>query len=93
MEIAKSIVVFIIAGLCEIGGGYLVWPWLLEGKSAWLALAGAIGLGLYGIVATFQTTNFGRASAAYGGIFIVMAMLWDWQVDKKPRTDLISSLH
>ena len=82
MEIARSLFYFILAGLCEIGVGYLVWLWLREGKSAWLALLGAIVLVLYGIIPTLQPAHFGRVYAAYGGIFIVLAILWGWQVDK-----------
>ncbi len=94
MVIAKSLFYFILAGLFEIGGGYLVWLWLREGKSPWLALIGGIVLILYGIIPTFQPAHFGRVYAAYGGIFIVMAMLWGWQVDKiKPdRCDLIGGI-
>ena len=50
MYIIKSIFYFLLAGLFEIGGGYLIWQWLREGKSLWYALAGAIVLILYGIV-------------------------------------------
>ena len=82
MEIAKSIFYFIIAGLCEIGGGYLVWLWLREGKKFWVALLGAVILIIYGIVPTFQPAHFGRVYAAYGGVFIVLSILWGWQVDK-----------
>ncbi len=82
MEIARSLFYFTLAGLFEIGGGYLVWLWLREGKSAWLALLGAIVLVLYGIIPTLQPAHFGRVYAAYGGIFIVLAILWGWQVDK-----------
>jgi small multidrug resistance family-3 protein len=74
--ILYSLFFFFIAGLCEIGGGYLVWLWLREHYS-WIA--GALGgfvLFLYGIIPTFQPSNFGRVYAAYGGIFIVMALLW-----------------
>lgn len=74
-NILKSILIFILAGLCEIGGGYLVWLWLRENKPLWLGAIGLIVLGLYGIVATIQPTNFGRVYAAYGGIFIVLAIL------------------
>lgn len=76
MEIARSLFYFTLAGLCEIGGGYLVWLWLREGKSAWLALLGAIVLVLYGIIPTLQPAHFGRVYAAYGGIFIALAILW-----------------
>ena len=79
--VLKSILIFILAGLCEIGGGYLVWLWLRENKPLWWGAIGLIVLGLYGIVATFQSANFGRVYAAYGGIFIVLAILWGWKVD------------
>jgi small multidrug resistance family-3 protein len=82
MEIAKSLFYFIIAGLCEIGGGYLVWLWLREGKSLWVALLGALVLIIYGVVPTFQPAHFGRVYAAYGGVFIVLSILWGWLVDK-----------
>jgi len=78
----KSIMFFILAGLCEIGGGYLVWLWLRENKSIWYAAAGAIVLVAYGIVPTFQPSHFGRVYAAYGGVFIVMSLLWGWKIDK-----------
>jgi len=93
MVITKSLFFFILAGLCEIGGGYLVWQWLREGKSAWLAVAGAVILVLYGVIPTFQPAHFGRVYAAYGGIFIIMALLWGWLIDKiaPDRIDLIGS--
>lgn len=93
MEISKSLFYFVLAGLCEIGGGYLVWLWLREGKSVWVALIGAIILVLYGVIPTLQPAHFGRVYAAYGGIFIVMAILWGWKVDKiqPDRFDLIGA--
>jgi len=91
MEVSKSLLYFVLAGLCEIGGGYLIWQWLREGKSIWLALAGAMVLILYGIIPTLQPANFGRVYAAYGGIFIVLSILWGWQIDKiaPDRYDLV----
>ena len=93
MVIAKSLFYFVLAGLCEIGGGYLVWLWLREKKSLWLAVVGAMVLILYGIIPTFQPAHFGRVYAAYGGIFIVMAMLWGWRIERIPpdRFDLIGA--
>ncbi len=93
MEIVKSLFYFLLAGLCEIGGGYLIWLWLREGKSIWYAVFGALVLILYGIVPTFQPANFGRVYAAYGGIFIVLSILWGWGVDKRApdEFDLIGS--
>ena len=81
MEIAKSGTLFVLAGLCEIGGGYLVWQWYREGRSAWMALAGGLILFLYGIVPTYQPAHFGRVYAAYGGVFVVLSLLWGWRVD------------
>ena len=93
MVIAKSLFYFFLAGLCEIGGGYLVWLWLRENKSLWLAVIGAMVLILYGIIPTFQPAHFGRVYAAYGGVFIVMAMLWGWKIDRIPpdKFDLIGA--
>lgn len=90
-EIAKSLFYFALAGLCEIGGGYLVWIWLRNGKSIYYAVAGAFVLILYGIIPTFQPAHFGRVYAAYGGIFVVMSVLWGWTVDKimPDRFDII----
>jgi small multidrug resistance family-3 protein len=94
MLIAKSALLFIVAGLCEIGGGYLVWLWLREGKSIWIAMAGAFVLILYGIIPTLQPAHFGRVYAAYGGVFVVMSILWGWKVDRilPDRFDLIGGL-
>jgi small multidrug resistance family-3 protein len=94
MLIARSMFYFVLAGLCEIGGGYLIWLWLREGRSASLAFVGAIVLVLYGFIPTLQPANFGRVYAAYGGVFIVLSLLWGWRVDKiRPdRFDLIGGL-
>jgi small multidrug resistance family-3 protein len=87
----KSLLYFLVAGLCEIGGGYLVWLWLRENKSIWLAVVGAFVLVLYGVIPTLQPANFGRVYAAYGGVFVVLSILWGWKVDKvaPDRFDLI----
>jgi len=85
---------FILAGLCEIGGGYLIWLWLKNDKPTWYGIAGGLILVLYGVVATWQTANFGRVYATYGGIFIIMALLWAWKVDnfKPDKYDIIGAL-
>lgn len=72
MLITKSIILFVLAGLCEIGGGYLVWLWLREGKSIWIGIFGGVVLALYGIIPTLQPAHFGRIYAAYGGVFVIM---------------------
>lgn len=77
----SSIVFFLLAGLCELGGGYLVWLWLREDYGLIVGAVGGFVLFLYGIVPTFQKANFHRIYAAYGGVFIVMSILWGWLVD------------
>jgi small multidrug resistance family-3 protein len=85
MTLLKSILLFIMAGLCEIGGGYLVWQWFKKGEGFVVGLMGAILLLLYGLLPTFQPIDrFGRVYAAYGGVFIVMSLLWDWKFDNRP---------
>jgi small multidrug resistance family-3 protein len=94
MLIVKSITLFMLAGLCEIGGGYLVWIWLRENRSAWFAAAGAVVLIMYGVIPTFQLAHFGRVYAAYGGVFVVLSILWGWKIDKiiPDRFDIIGGL-
>lgn len=96
MEIIRSVSLFLIAGLCEVGGGYLVWLWLRDGKSALLGLIGGVVLVLYGIIPTLQPAvfNFGRVYAAYGGVFVALSLLWGWQIDRRTpdKMDLIGGL-
>ena len=73
---------FVVAGLCEIGGGYLVWGWMREHKPFASALLGALILVAYGVVAALQPiSEFGRVYAAYGGVFIALALAWGVVVD------------
>ena len=80
-KVASSVFLFLLAGLCEIGGGWLVWQWLREGKGLSWGLFGGLILILYGIIPTFQPAHFGRVYAAYGGFFIVLSLLWGWILD------------
>jgi len=91
IAIGKSIFYFLLAGLFEIGGGYLVWLWLREGRSIVLGILGGIVLCLYGVIPTLQPADFGRVYAAYGGIFIVLSILWGWKIDQvqPDRYDLV----
>ncbi len=82
MPTLRSIALFLIAGLCEIGGGYLVWQWWRNHASWYSGLAGAALLLAYGIVPTYQPANFGRVYAAYGGIFVALSILWGWKIDR-----------
>ncbi|CAN5558278.1 YnfA family protein [soil metagenome] len=87
-------VLFVLAGLCEIGGGYLVWGWMREQKPISWALGGAVVLALYGVIAALQPiSEFGRVYAAYGGIFIALALAWGVFVDgfRPDRYDLLGA--
>ena len=90
----KSLFIFLLAGICEIGGGFLIWLWLREGKSGWFGAIGAVILILYGIVATWQTSTFARVYAAYGGIFIIMSLAWGYYLDnfRPDRFDIIGTI-
>jgi len=91
--IAQSVALFLLAGLCEIGGGWLVWQWLREGRGLTSGLVGGVILIFYGIIPTFQPAHFGRVYAAYGGFFIVLSLLWGWLLDgnQPDRFDLIGA--
>ncbi|MDR2100924.1 MAG: YnfA family protein [Campylobacteraceae bacterium] len=91
MLTAKTLFVFFLAGLCEIGGGYLIWLWLRSGKHWSFGFLGGIILALYGVIATLQPSNFARVYATYGGIFIFMSILWAMKFDSfvPDRYDII----
>lgn len=76
MLAVRVVGIMLLGGLFEIGGGFLVWRWLREGRSLGSGLLGLAVLGLYGMVVTLQPMAFGRAYAAYGGIFVVLSILW-----------------
>lgn len=93
-EVARALALFALAGLAEIGGGWLVWQWLRESRPWPMGLFGALVLIGYGVIVTFQASSeFGRVYAAYGGIFIVMALAWGALIDgfRPDRWDLIGA--
>ncbi|MEU1517643.1 YnfA family protein [Streptomyces sp. NPDC005811] len=95
MTIARSVALFAVAALFEIGGAWLVWQGIREHKGwIWIG-AGVIALGLYGVVATVQSDdNFGRILAAYGGIFVAGSITWGMIADgyRPDRWDVIGAL-
>jgi small multidrug resistance family-3 protein len=95
MTVARSIALFVVAALFEIGGAWLVWQGIREHKGwIWIG-AGVIALGLYGVVATWQhDDNFGRILAAYGGIFVAGSIAWGMVADgyRPDRYDIIGAL-
>ncbi len=92
--VLTSIALFFVAAVAEIGGGYMIWKWLRERKGVLFGILGGIVLFIYGVIPTFQPAQFGRVYAAYGGIFIVSAIIWGIFVDKKKpdRYEVIGSL-
>lgn len=93
MNILISLFYFFIAGILEIGGGYLVWQWFRNDKALWIGITGASLLALYGIIPTFQPAHFGRVYAAYGGVFVVLSLFWGVIFDGSSvdRWDLIGA--
>ncbi len=95
MIVARSVALFAVAALFEIGGAWLVWQGVREHKGwIWIG-AGVIALGLYGVVATFQSDdNFGRILAAYGGVFVAGSIAWGMVADgyRPDRFDVIGAL-
>src|SRR5262249_12842961 len=80
----RAILLFLLAGLLEIGGGYLVWLWLRRDFNVAIGIAGFVVLALYGIAPVLQSAEhpFGRIYAAYGGVFIVLSLLWGTWIDR-----------
>ena len=80
---AWGIFIFILAGMFEIGGGWLVWQTIRESQPAWYAVIGSFVLVGYGFIATLQPLDdFARVYAIYGAFFILLSILWGVVVDK-----------
>lgn len=80
--VLKSVALFAAAALAEIGGAYLLWIAIRDGRGLLVGALGVAALGLYGVVAAFQPDNeFGRVLAAYGGVFIVGSLAWGMAFD------------
>lgn len=94
MTVIKSIILFTVAALFEIGGAWLVWQAIREHRGWIWAGLGVIALGAYGFVATFQPdAHFGRVLAAYGGVFVAGSLLWGMALDgfRPDRWDVIGA--
>jgi small multidrug resistance family-3 protein len=90
----RSILLFVLAAIAEIGGAWLIWQGVREHRgAAWIG-AGIVALGAYGFIATLQPdANFGRILAAYGGVFVAGSLAWGTVVDgfRPDRFDLIGA--
>jgi small multidrug resistance family-3 protein len=95
VNVTRSVLLFLVAALAEIGGAWLVWQGVRENKGLLWMGAGVIALGLYGFVATLQPdANFGRILAAYGGVFVAGSLAWGMVVDgfRPDRYDVVGAL-
>jgi small multidrug resistance family-3 protein len=80
--VLRSVALFLLAALAEIGGAWLVWQGVREQRGPLWVIAGALALGTYGFVATLQPdAHFGRILAAYGGVFVAGSLVWGMIVD------------
>lgn len=94
VTIVRTAALFGLAGLFEIGGGWLVWQWMRESRTVGFAIAGTLVIALYGFVPPLQSfPDFGRVFAAYGGVFIVLSIVWAAGLDgfRPDRWDLIGA--
>ena len=94
MSVLRSIGLFLLAAVAEIGGAWLVWQGIREHRGLLFVGAGVVALGAYGFVATLQPDpHFGRILAAYGGVFVAGSLGWGVVVDgfRPDRWDLIGA--
>lgn len=94
MLVLRSIALFVLAALFEIGGAWLVWQGIRAHRGWIFVGAGVIALGVYGFVATLQPdARFGRILAAYGGVFVAGSLVWGVVADgyRPDRFDIIGA--
>ena len=95
MTVLRSVLLFVLAAVAEIGGAWLVWQGVREHRGwVWIG-AGVVALGLYGFVATLQPdANFGRILSAYGGVFVAGSLAWCMVLDgfRPDRYDVAGAL-
>jgi small multidrug resistance family-3 protein len=94
-EVARALLLFALAGLAEIGGGWLVWQWLRADRPWPFGLLGGLVLIAYGVIPTLQADpHFGRVYAAYGGVFVVLSLVWGRLFDgfEPDRWDILGAL-
>jgi len=81
MDAIKTLALFVITALAEIIGCYLPYLWLKKDATPWLLLPAALSLALFAWLLTLHPTAAGRVYAAYGGVYVCVAVLWLWGVD------------
>jgi len=86
MDVLKTLMLFVATALAEIVGCYLPYLWLKQGKPAWLLVPAAASLALFAWLLTLHPTAAGRVYAAYGGVYIGVAIVWLWVIDRVQPT-------
>lgn len=86
MLILRTFALFVLTALAEIVGCYLPYLWLRRQGSPWLLLPALVSLALFAWLLTLHPAASGRVYAAYGGVYIAVAMLWLWKIDRVPIT-------
>lgn len=86
MELLKTVTLFAITAIAEILGCYLPWLVLKQGRPVWLLLPAAVSLAAFAWLLTLHPFAAGRTYAAYGGVYIAVALGWLWAVDGVPPT-------
>ena len=81
MIVIKTLLLFIVTALAEIAGCYLPYLWLRKNESVWLLVPAAASLALFAWLLTLHPVAAGRVYAAYGGVYVVVALGWLWRVD------------
>jgi len=93
MGLLRVLGLFIVTAVAEIVGCYMTFLWLRERRSAWLLLPAMLSLALFAWLLTLHPTAAGRVYAAYGGVYVFVAIMWLWQVDRVSITawDLVGA--
>jgi small multidrug resistance family-3 protein len=91
MNIFKVFGLFVLTAIAEIVGCYLPYLWLKKSGSPWLIIPGALSLALFAWLLTIHPSSAGRTYAAYGGVYISVALVWLWLVEsvKPTSTDVL----
>jgi small multidrug resistance family-3 protein len=86
MIVFRTFALFLLTAVAEIVGCYLPYLWFRKDGSPWLLAPGAASLALFAWLLTLHPTAAGRVYAAYGGVYVTVALLWLWRVDRVPVT-------